>query len=110
MGFIYTIAGINHFIKPKIYLRIMPRYLPKHKLLVYVSGILEIIFGIGVCIPSTKDISIYGLIILLVLFFSVHFYMLSSKKAAAGLPTWLLIMRIPLQFVLIYWAYYYLAL
>ncbi|SHJ08521.1 Uncharacterized membrane protein [Mesonia phycicola] len=110
MGFIYIIAGINHFIKPKIYLRIMPRYLPKHQLLVYASGALEVIFGVGVCISITKEIAIYGIITLLVLFFSVHFYMLSSKKASAGLPKWLLIIRIPLQFVLIYWAYYYLAL
>jgi len=40
-------------------------------------------------------------------FFLVHFYMLTGKKAAAGIPRWVLILRIPLQFGLIYWAYWY---
>lgn len=110
MSLLYVIAGINHFIKPKIYLRIMPRYLPAHKLLVYLSGAAEILLGIGVCIPSTKTISIYGIIAMLFIFLLVHFYMLSSKKTAAGFPKWALILRLPLQFVLIYWAYIYLNL
>ncbi|MBW2960811.1 DoxX family protein [Mesonia aestuariivivens] len=109
MAIIYVLAGINHFIKPKMYMRIMPNYLPAHKLLVYLSGIAEIILGIGLCFSSTKNTAIYGIIAMLAVFFLVHFYMLSSEKAGSGLPKWVLILRIPLQFVLMYWAYYYLA-
>ena len=108
MALLYILAGFNHFRKPKIYLRIMPRYLPAPKTLVYLSGIAEVILGIGICFPSTKNISIYGIIAMLIIFLLVHFYMLSSKKAGAGIPLWLLILRLPLQFVLMYWAYYYL--
>ena len=108
MGFLYILAGLNHFRKPKVYLRIMPRYLPAPKALVYLSGIAEVVLGIGVCFPLTKNISIYGIIAMLIVFLLVHFYMLSSKKAGAGIPQWLLILRLPLQFVLMYWAYYYL--
>lgn len=108
MALIYIFAGIMHFFKPKAFMRIMPRYLPKHRLLVYISGILEVILGIGLCIPVFKTISIYSIIIMLIIFLSVHFYMLSGKKAAAGIPKWVLILRIPLQFVLMYWAYSYL--
>lgn len=109
MALLYILAGFNHFRKPKIYLRIMPRYLPVPKTLVYLSGIAEVILGIGICFPSTKNISIYGIIAMLIIFLLVHFYMLSSKKAGAGIPLWLLILRLPLQFVLMYWAYYYLS-
>jgi len=109
MGLLYVIAGINHFINPKIYLRIMPRYLPAHKTLVYLSGAVEILLGIGVCLTPTKTISIYGIIAMLVVFLLVHFYMLSSKKAGAGFPKWALILRLALQFALMYWAYFYLS-
>ena len=105
---IYVFAGIMHFIKPQLYLRVMPLYLPNHKLLILLSGIAEVVLGISVCIPILKNIAIYGLIAMLITFLMVHFYMLSSKKAAAGIPTWVLLLRIPLQFVLMYWAYYYL--
>jgi uncharacterized membrane protein len=108
MATIYTFAGLMHFIKPKVYLRIMPRYLPNPKLLVTLSGIIEIMLGIGLCFPSTKDLAISGIIAMLAVFLLVHFYMLSSKKAGAGIPQWVLLLRIPLQFGLMYWAYWYL--
>tara|TARA_R110002050_G_scaffold118467_2_gene235871 strand:+ start:4119 stop:4451 length:333 start_codon:yes stop_codon:yes gene_type:complete len=110
MAILYIAAGCFHFIKPKIYLRIMPRYLPNPKLLVYLSGALEILLGIGIWIPSLKTISIYTIISMLMVFLLVHFYMLSSKKASAGIPFWLLLLRIPVQFALMYWAFYYLKL
>ncbi len=109
MAAVYIFAGVMHFIKPKAYLRIMPRYLPKHKLLVILSGIAEIALGIGLCFPSTKEISIYGIIGMLAVFLLVHFYMLSREKASAGIPKWILILRIPLQFGLMYWAWWYLG-
>ena len=110
MSAMYVFAGLMHFIKPKAYLRIMPRYLPHHKPLVFWSGVAEVILGLGVCFPTTKNIAIFGIIIMLLMFLMVHFYMLSGKKASAGLPKWILVLRIPLQFGLLYWAYFYLNL
>ena len=109
MAALYIFAGIMHFIKPKTYLRIMPRYIPNHKLMVVLSGIAEILLGIGLCFPATKNLAIYGIIAMLLVFLLVHFYMLSGEKEGAGIPKWILILRIPLQFVLMYWAYYYLS-
>lgn len=108
MGTIYIIAGIMHFIKPKVYLRIMPKYLPYHKPLVFLSGLAEIVLGMGLFFRTTKNLSIYGIIAMLILFLLVHFYMLSSEKASAGLPKWLLLIRLPIQFILMYWAFIYL--
>lgn len=108
MAAMYIIAGLMHFIRPKSYMRIMPRYLPNHKALVYLSGAAEIILGVGLCVPELKNYAIYGIIAMLAVFLLVHFYMLSGEKASAGLPKWILILRIPLQFGLMYWAWYYL--
>ena len=108
MAAIYVFAGIMHFIKPKMYLRIMPRYLPKPKLLVSLSGVAEILLGIGLLFSSTRVISIYGIIAMLAVFLLVHFYMLSGEKASAGIPKWILLLRIPMQFGLMVWAWWYL--
>ncbi|WP_179018359.1 DoxX family protein [Winogradskyella forsetii] len=108
MAAIYVLAGIIHFIKPKMYMRIMPKYLPNHKALVYLSGIAEMLLGIGLCIPAIKNMAIFGIIAMLAVFLLVHFYMLSGEKASAGIPKWILILRIPLQFGLMYWAWVYL--
>jgi uncharacterized membrane protein len=108
MASMYIFAGIMHFIKPKAYLRIMPKYLPNQKALVFLSGIAEVILGFALCIPELKVFSIYSIIVMLIVFLLVHFYMLSSEKASTGIPKWILILRIPLQLGLMYWAYFYL--
>ncbi|WP_104736222.1 DoxX family protein [Hanstruepera ponticola] len=108
MAALYIVAGIMHFVKPKMYMRIMPRYLPNHKTLVLVSGLAEIMLGAALLFKETRAWAIYGIMLMLTVFLLVHFYMLSGKKASAGIPKWLLILRIPLQFVLMYWAYGYL--
>ena len=110
MAALYIFAGVMHFVKPKMYLRIMPRYIPNHKLMITLSGVEEIGLDVGLCFPKTKNIAIYGIIAMLLVFLLVHFYMLSGEKQAAGIPKWILILRIPLQFSLIYWAYLYLSL
>ncbi len=108
MAALYIVAGIMHFIKPEMYMRIMPRYLPNHKTLVLLSGLAEIMLGAALLFKETRAWAIYGIMLMLTVFLLVHFYMLSGKKASAGIPKWLLIFRIPLQFVLMYWAYGYL--
>tara|TARA_R110002020_G_scaffold387546_1_gene598331 strand:+ start:138988 stop:139317 length:330 start_codon:yes stop_codon:yes gene_type:complete len=107
MAVMYIVAGIVHFIKPRTYMRIMPRYLPNHKVLVFLSGLAEITLGVCLCFPETKDIAIWGIIAMLIVFLTVHFYML-TPEANIKLPKWLLVLRLPLQLGLMYWAYSYL--
>lgn len=85
----------------------MPDYIPNHKAMVFWSGIFEIAGGIGIMIPLLKTISGYGLIILLVAVFPVHIDMF--RKAMAKKPVSLFslftLVRIPIQFWLMYWVY-----
>lgn len=108
MALIYITAGIMHFVRPKMYQRILPSYLPRHNVLVNISGIAEIVIGVALCFSSTKNLAIYAVIIMLTFFLPAHFHMLSNKKAGMGISKWILIARIPLQFVLMFWAYWYL--
>ncbi|MBM1107941.1 hypothetical protein JQC67_17430 [Aurantibacter crassamenti] len=108
MAVIYIVAGIMHFVKPKMYSRILPSYLPGHKFLVMFSGVAEIILGVAICFAATKNLALYLIIVMLVFFLPVHIHMLYNKKAAMGLSKWMLISRIPLQFILMLWAYFYL--
>lgn len=108
MAMIYIIAGLNHFRKPQIYLKIMPPYLPKPLFLVALSGLLEVFAGIGLFFVFTKTVALYLIIAFLFAFLLVHIYMLSSKRAGMNLPQPLLIFRFLLQFVIIWWAYQYL--
>ncbi len=107
IGVLFVLAGMNHFRKPKLYERIMPPYIPAHSAMVLLSGIAEMILGFMVMNKNTQSEAAWGIIIILVVFLPVHIYMLQNEKAAMKLPKWVLILRFPLQFGLIYWAYLY---
>lgn len=107
MCIMYSFAGVMHFIKPKAYIKVMPRFLKARKTLVLISGAFEIVLGIGLVFEKTRSISAVGIILMLIVFLIVHFHMLRGEKFALGVPKWILILRIPLQFLLIWWAYIY---
>jgi uncharacterized membrane protein len=110
MAFVYVLAGLNHFRKPRLYLKIIPPYFPNPKLLNSISGLVEILLGITLCIPASSQLAAWGIIALLLGVFPTHLYMYTNDKARMGLPKWVLLLRIPLQFGLIYWAFQYTAM
>ncbi len=107
MGGLYILAGLLHFIKPKFYMKIMPSYLPYHLELVYLSGVFELISGVLLLIPETQIIGAWGIIITLIGVYPANIYMLSSYKGKKVWYKLILIARLPLQFLLIYWAWLY---
>ncbi len=106
MGLLYILAGANHFINPPFYLKIMPPYLPQHAALVALSGVAELMLGILVLIPATRVWAAWGLILLLIAVFPANLYMAYAPKLQ-GLSALIRWGRLPLQFVLIWWAYQY---
>lgn len=107
MAVIYFIAGCNHFRNPKLYIKIIPEYFPNRKLLNILSGLIEIILAVLLCIPQFTNYAAWGIILLLIAVFPANLYMYQNKKASLGLPKWVLLLRLPLQLLLIFWAYQY---
>lgn len=105
MAIIYILAGINHFLNPRFYTAIMPKFFPAKSALNQLSGIAEIVLGIMLFFPATRLISSYLIIAMLVSFFAVHIPHLFSPPKFAANKYWILILRIPIQFLLIYWAW-----
>jgi len=102
----FVCAGVMHFIKPAFYVAIVPPYLPRPKTLVLLSGVFEILGGIGVLFPPLQNAAGIGLIALLVAVFPANIFMAQSHIQKLGLdgPAWLLLMRLPLQSLLIWWV------
>ena len=105
MAGLYILAGVMHFVSPKFYLRIMPRYIPYHKGLVLISGIAEIALGILLFFPALRSMAAWGIIALLIAIFPANVNHLTSAKPGKGFPLWVLYLRLPIQGVLIWWAY-----
>lgn len=107
MALLYILAGINHFRVPKLYIRIIPPFLPYPKLINTLSGAVEILLGMLLCVPVISPYAALGIIALLIAVFPANLFMYLSADANLGFPKWLLLMRLPLQIILIIWAYEY---
>ena len=107
MAVLYIIAGLNHFRNPRLYLKIIPPFFPNPKLMNLLAGFAEITLGIMLCIPALINIAAFCIIALLIAIFPANIYMYTNDKAGMGLPKIVRLLRLPLQFILILWAYYY---
>jgi uncharacterized membrane protein len=106
---LYVIAGSLHFIKTDAYVRIMPPYIPWHLAMVRISGVCEILGGLGLLVPRTRRTAAWGLIALLIAVFPANIYMASNPvdAGAASIAPVLRWGRLPLQLLLIWWLLLY---
>jgi uncharacterized membrane protein len=107
MAFAYAAAGINHFVHPETYLAIMPPWLPAHSLLVFVSGVAEVVLAILLVPTTTRPLAAWGIILLLIVVFPANVQMLLNYWNEAHPNRWLAVLRLPVQLLLIWWAYQY---
>ncbi|MDP1799729.1 MAG: DoxX family membrane protein [Bacteroidota bacterium] len=105
MSLLYISAGIYHFINPTFYLKIMPDYIPSHLMMIYLSGAIEIILGIALLIKKFQKPAAMLIILMLIVFIPVHIKMIQDTWISLNIKFITAIVRLPLQFVLIYWAY-----
>ena len=106
-GPVMTLAGINHFVMPGAYEKIMPDYVPAHRELVYASGVAEIAGALATMHPRTRRFGGLLLIATLLGVFpaNVHMAMHPERypKVPGGRAT--LLARLPLQGLFLYWVW-----
>ena len=102
-------AGITHFTNPGAFVAMVPEVLPAPLALTYVSGVAEIAGGLGLILPQTRRAAAWGLILLYLAVFPANVNMAVNHLPLDGKPVdpVLLWARLPLQLVLIAWAYWY---
>ena len=103
----FVLAGINHFLNPTFYLRMMPPILPVPLVLIYLSGIFEIALGILLLIPKFTRFAAWGLIALLIAVFPANVYMAVNPQIFSEFSSTALYARLPLQLVLIALAFWF---
>lgn len=106
-GAIFVAAGANHFINPGFYIRMMPAYLPWHAELVAISGVAEIALGALLLLPKFQVVAAWGLIALLIAVFPANINMTMHPELYPTISQTALWVRLPIQALLIAWAYWY---
>ncbi len=102
-------AGVLHFATPEPFIKIVPGFLPSPAALVYISGVIEILLGVGLMVPRVRSLSAWGLILLFVAVYPANINMAINPIEMGSIPDvwWVHAIRLPFQFILIAWAYWY---
>ena len=105
-GPVFILAGILHFLRPRVYESIVPDYLPARRALVYASGVAEIAGGAGVLHSRTRRLGSWWSIATLIAVFPANVHMALHPDRYPTIPGGraALIVRLPLQALLIAWA------
>ena len=102
----FLASGLNHFVSPRFYRAIVPPMLQHDaKRIVDVSGVAEILGGLGVLIPRTRRAAGVALIALLAAIFPANLYMAREPERFKRVPRWALYARLPLQPLMMWWAW-----
>ncbi len=105
-------VGVLHFVRADLFVPMMPYALAPWALeLVWLSGVFEILGGIGLLIPSLRRFSAWGVAALLVAVFpaNLHMAVYHVTPADRDIPAWVLWARLPLQPALIALAVWFRA-
>lgn len=105
----FVLIGIMHLATPRKLTYMIEGWLPYALELVLISGVLEIVFGIGLLVPAVSIYAAWGLILLLIAMFPANIYVaVKQLPAPGGLPAkaWYTWSRLAFQPVYIAWVWW----
>ena len=105
----FLFAAIGHFLKTEQMLQMLPSWVPARRPLIYISGVVEVLFAIAVLAmpnPFYVGLCIIGYLIVI---FPSNIYAARDRIPFGGhsMGPRYLFARLPLQLLLIWWTYWF---
>tara|TARA_B100001559_G_C16262671_1_gene512250 strand:+ start:204 stop:662 length:459 start_codon:yes stop_codon:yes gene_type:complete len=109
MSLLYIFIGVKHFTDPQYFINITPPQIQHKTLVVYFTGILEILGGVLILNNKTRKTGSYILITLLIVVFPANIYLYVSDvpQQLMGISKTEALIRMPFQIPLIVLAYWH---
>ncbi|MGC0120052.1 DoxX family protein [Pseudoalteromonas piscicida] len=108
LGIAFMFFFIGHIVKAQGMVEMLPSWVPYRLPLVYFTGVIELVVAILLFIPKYQLPAAKAAIAIFMLFFPANVYAALNSVGLGGHqwgPVYLLI-RAPLQIILIAWAYF----
>ena len=102
-GVPFVLIGIEHFREPQKFVDIVPKYMPFALFLVYLTGVMEIMGGLGIIYPDTRILAGRFMVLFLLAVYPANFHMWINDVPYNGnrLTTQGHLVRLFVQFLLI---------
>lgn len=102
LSILFVFVGVLHFFQTSFFESIVPPYVPHPTEMVVISGVFEVLGGIGILIPSLKKWAGTGLILLLLAVYPANIHMAVHNELFSKIPPAVLWFRLTLQPLLMY--------
>jgi uncharacterized membrane protein len=106
---LFLFAASGHFIATAAMVQMLPPFVPGRVTLVHLTGLIEIALAVGIAVPATRRLAGWGAIAALIGFYPANVYAAVNSIGMGGHelgPAYLLI-RTPLQALLVAWAWWF---
>lgn len=109
LSLFFIFAGVSHFIVTQEMTQMLPAFIPLRTEIIYLTGISEILGGIGLLSSRWARLSSILLILFLIGVLPANIYaaMASIEFGGHAFGASYLLIRVPFQLFLIAWAYYF---
>lgn len=100
-------GGIGHFVFDEFFIGIVPPYIPRPDLAVYISGVFEILLALALLPRATRPWAGWGLILLALAVTPANVHMWLHPEQFPDMPYWALSLRLVIQVLLlacIWWS------
>ena len=109
LSLVFLVAGFGHFVETQPMTQLLPSWLPYQTSIIYLIGIVEFIMVFGLLNRKTRKQFGWIAIFLFIIFLPFNVYGAYSQVEFGG-HVWglnYLFLRIPLQLIFIFWAYWF---
>lgn len=105
-----VVAGLAHVLVPEAFIAYYPTYLPWPTAAIYASAVVEWLLAALLWNARAQRTAWYAITALMVIYVPVHVYVVTDHSAIinppVAIPLWLAWVRLPMQFVLVAWAWW----
>ena len=99
LGLLLILGAITHFFNPQVYSELIPPFVSE-QLANVLAGVVELIIGIGLLLPTYRNRAGFAFMVLMILFMPIHIWDAFRSQPAMG-TTNVAIIRIVIQVLLI---------
>jgi uncharacterized membrane protein len=106
---VFLFTAVGHFLKTDSMIPMLPRAVPARRVLIYLSGIIEVLFAVAVVALEDPRYVGWALVVYLIFIFPSNVYAAIERIPFGGHsmgPRYLYV-RLPLQLLLILWTYWF---
>lgn len=96
----FALGGVAHFAFTEAQMRIVPDWIAWPRAAVLLTGVAELLGALGLLFARTRRAAGWGLLLLTVAVTPANVYMLMQAQQFPDVPVWALVLRLPLQLVL----------